>query len=263
VSPSRNSPAPFAPNRSHSIDVTSGPRDATDPRNVRASQQAMASMVAGSGLRYSPEGRLEVDSKAVSLVEQVEGQTAEDLEQAARALDFAAGSPTTFYATGETFTTAASVAEQDYLRITLKPNLLVQNRGFHLKTLGRMLNDTGGNVGAILRVYLGATEIFRANTGAIIVSDVAFRIFELDIWFSADEDSQQQSMQGTVLVHAPSDAAIGVGSIAANPLINGRIARYKSTVDMTIQQDLAVTLELSASSASYYFQLEHATLFHF
>lgn len=263
MSASRNSPLPMRAGQARSIDQTSGPRDANDPRNVRASQQSQRSLLAGLGLRYAVNGQLEVDPASVSLEEQVGGQDEESLEAAARALDLASGSPTTIYASGETAQTTASTSEQDYLRITVDPDLLVQNRGLHLVTLGKVFNDSGANRGFIFRVYMGSTELFRADTGSIITASANLRVFALDLWLTADEDSQAQSMQGRVFLGAPSDALVGVGSLATAPLFDNMVARYKSSVDMTIRQELAVTLELSASSANYYAQLEHTTLFHF
>lgn len=257
MSGSRNQPLPPMPSQARSIDQTSGPRGPDDPRALRGAQQAMRSLLAGVGLKYDVQGQLGVDYETFNLRSLVDAQ--EEIEAAAAANALALLGKEGHVVDSQTtlVTISNTVAESTYYTFTVPANTLVQNRKLYLRAFGRVENSTGVNVGFTLKVKLGSTTIWEGASGAIIASNAAQRMLDIELWLVAGASSQSQYLVGRVTVETPTPAGTvtGVGGITGTPLVNGTIGRNASAADMTAEQELTVTITPSSASASHFYEM--------
>lgn len=257
MSGSRNMPPPMAPGQARSIDHTSGPRTPDDPRNVRAGQQAMRSLLAGEGLDYDVEGKLGINYETFNLRSAVDAQQDTELQAAANAIALAGKEGHVVDSQTTLVPISNTTSETTYYAFTVPANTLVKDRKLYLRAFGRMENSTVGSEGFTLKVKLGSTVIWEGATGSIITPDAAQRMLDIELFLVAGASSQSQYLVGRVTVEQPTPAGTvtGVGGITGTPLIFGTIGRNASAADMEAEQELTVTITPTSASASHFYEM--------
>jgi hypothetical protein len=250
-------PSPTAPRQARNVDVVSGARSADDPRLTRNGQQAMRSQLAGAGLAYDDQGALEINPATFSLYDVVVAQEEVSLADAARELALSGKGGHVVDSQTATTTISNTTTESTYYGFTVPADTLVENRKLYVRCFGRMENSTGGNVGFTLKVKLGSTVIWEGATGAIITTNAAQRMLDFELYLIAGASAMSQFLIGRVTVEQPTPAGTvtGLGGIAATPLVNGTIGRNGSAADMTVEQELTVTITPSSASAAHFYEM--------
>lgn len=160
---------------------------------------------------------------------------------------FMGPSPVVVYRSATDIVVANSAAEADAFRYTVPGGVVTGNAGVRVTLWGDRFNNSGGDVNTIVRFYIGATEVWQHNqthgTGATHAP--WWCQFEI---YAKDSDAVQE-MLGRLSVHNVGAPTTGQGSmqtgLSADAVIYGSAAE-----DMTVDQDVAVTVDMDTASAN-------------
>ena len=235
------------------IDVSSGPRNASDPRGLRGTQQMMASRLAGKGLKYDEQGKLAVDPQTVELLDLATNNIPESLVQGIEALAFKGYLGRLIAWDLVTAATNTSTTEFTLASLEIPRNYLIGTHAVRMVSWGDVLNNTGGGVGFDFAVDLNANRIFAdVSSATALATGANRRLYLIDVTLNALNNATGVHMYGNITVTSNNGASVGRGNLTANDTIDVSIFQLNSvTVDGTVPQDLAFKVAMSTSSANY------------
>jgi hypothetical protein len=143
----------------------------------------------------------------------------------------------------------SSAAETTLYSVTVSANAMSTDRLVQMLIEGDFLNNTGSNQTFVLKVKFGGTTVFEDTTATLATSGIR-RITSIEVLLMAVSASAQEGNLKMFFGGAAADPAVGKGSITDTTAVYlGELET--GTIDTTSNQDLAVTIALSAASANY------------
>lgn len=146
-----------------------------------------------------------------------------------------------------------TVTETTVLTYTVPANSLGTTGILRGTLVADFLNDTGSNQTFRLRLKLGATTLYDGTTVALATSTTR-RPVSLQFWL-ANQGATNDQTGGAVFAYGRATAStVGLGDFSNAATGDGPLVFADGAVDTTSAQAIAVTIELSAASASLEFR---------
>jgi hypothetical protein len=152
---------------------------------------------------------------------------------------------------------ADTLAESDILNVTIPAATIGPDSLLIARIFGRMKNESGGTRAARMACYLGATKVYDTSATEDYASSAAFRPFHIDLLLGMRGTVSSGRLELKFGLGPTAGAAVGEGWMYTSNPNHGPVGADTS-VDMSAEIGLRVTITMSVAHASFLFQRRYA-----